>query len=75
MPDDTGLYNMIQGRVLQIRERRPLDEQLSQLDHLLKFLNDQMFNVQEARVEVLRELRRRRDDQATSSDSQPEPPE
>lgn len=41
MADYTHMMNLIQGAVIQIRERRPLDQQHDQLEELAAFLGEQ----------------------------------
>lgn len=57
MADFTHLSNLIQGAVIQIRERRPIHEQAALLDELAMFLIDEGWKVGEAKNDALDDLR------------------
>jgi hypothetical protein len=56
MADFIHLTNIIQGEVLRIRERRPLEQQPELLLELIDYLNDQTTAVTITRLKVTEEL-------------------
>ena len=68
MADYLHLDNLIQGEVLRIKERRPLDQQYDALKALESFLEAQTRKVLIEKIRVKDEL-------AMSEERQPEPPE
>lgn len=45
MADYEHLTNLIQGEVIRVRERRPLEEQEALLEELIEYLRDQAMSV------------------------------
>lgn len=58
MADFTHLSNLIQGAVIQIRERRPIQDQAALLDELAMFLIEEGWKVGEAKTAALDDLRK-----------------
>lgn len=56
MADFTHMSNLIQGEVIRIRERRPLEQQPELLSELISFLQDEMTSVTITRLKVSQEL-------------------
>jgi hypothetical protein len=64
MADFIHMDNIIQGAVLQITERRPLDEQEDALEALWDFLGDQRHKVLMAKLRVAEKNQPPRDESA-----------
>lgn len=58
MTDYLHLKNVIQGAVIQIRERRPLEKQMALLDELVDFLADQIHEVHGTQADVVAALKK-----------------
>jgi hypothetical protein len=56
MADYVHLTNIIQGEVIRIRERRPLEQQPDDLFALISFLQDQVTSVTITRLKATEEL-------------------
>ena len=56
MADYIHLSNIIQGEVIRIRERRPLEQQPDDLFALISFLQDQVTSVTVTRLKATEEL-------------------
>ena len=56
--DFIHLNNMIQGEVIRIRERRPLEEQPQLLSELIDYLKDETTSVTMTRLKVTEALSR-----------------
>lgn len=56
MADYIHLSNIIQGEVIRIRERRPLEQQPDDLTALISFLQDQITSVTITSLKVSEEL-------------------
>ena len=56
MADFVHLSNIIQGDVIRIRERRPLEEQPELLSELIDFLRSEITSVTMTRLKVTEEL-------------------
>ena len=56
MADFVHLSNIIQGDVIRIRERRPLEEQPELLSELIDFLRSEITSVTMTRLQVTEEL-------------------
>lgn len=57
MTDYTHLSNLIQGAVLQVRERRPIEDQAALLDDLQSFLMQEYMEINHAKADVTAALR------------------
>ena len=56
MADYPHMSNLIQGEVIRIRERRPLEEQPELLQELIDFLRDEISSVTITRLKATEEL-------------------
>lgn len=56
MADFVHMSNIIQGEVIRIRERRPLEKQPELLSELISFLRDEITSVTMTRLKVTEEL-------------------
>jgi len=56
MADFIHMSNIIQGEVIRIRERRPLQQQPDDLSALISFLQDQITSVTIVRLKATEEL-------------------
>lgn len=56
MADFTHMSNLIQGEVIRIQERRPLEQQPELLYELLQFLESEITSVTMTRLKVSQEL-------------------
>ena len=56
MADYIHMSNMIQGEVIRIRERRPLEQQPELLLELIEFMQGQITSVSTTRLKVTQEL-------------------
>ena len=56
MADYTHLDNLIQGEVLRIRERKPLEQHPELLSELISFLRDEIASVTITRLKATEEL-------------------
>lgn len=56
MADYIHLTNIIQGEVIRIKERRPLEQQPDDLNTMIHFLEDQISGLTIERLKVVQEL-------------------
>lgn len=56
MADYTHMSNIIQGEVIRVRERRPLQEQPQLLQELIDYLQSEITSVTMTRLKVSQEL-------------------
>jgi len=56
MADYTHLTNIIQGEVIRIEERRPLEQRPELLQELIDYLSDQTVRVTITRLKAAQEL-------------------
>lgn len=56
MTDFIHMVNIIQGEVIRITERRPLEEQPAALEVLIAFLRDQAMRVTVTKLQVVARL-------------------
>lgn len=56
MADFIHMYNVIQGEVIRIKERRPLDQQYDALGALERFLREQAESVVIEKIRVKEQL-------------------
>ena len=71
MADYIHMDNIIQGAVLQIRERRPLEEQAGMLEVLVQFLGDQRQKVLMEKLRVEQALSELHNPPADEQDAAP----
>ena len=56
MADFVHMNNIVQGEVIRIRERRPLEQQPALLSELIDYLQGQITSVSTTRLKVTEEL-------------------
>lgn len=56
MADFTHMSNIIQGEVIRVRERRPLEQQPELLQELIDYLQGEITSVTMTRLKVSQEL-------------------
>lgn len=56
MADYVHMSNIVQGEVIRIRERRPLEEQPELLSDLIEYLQAEIVSVTMTRLKVVQEL-------------------